>query len=235
MSMEHLELRALLDPYVDGELAGAELAALEGHLAQCARCGVEVGELRALRTAAGELPREMEPPRDLWRGIAARIQQPHGAAGQGTEVQFRRPPRRLAPPWWLGRAAAAVGLVVLSAGVTTLVLRAGPEAPLAVTPPAPEVARPATGLAAFASTETEYQSAVRALETELEARRGQLSPQTVATIEENLRIIDAAIAETRAVLEADPGNADVPLMLSTVYRKKVELLERAVTLPSTRT
>lgn len=235
MSMDHLELRALLDPYLGAELAGAELAALERHLTACAECRAEVAELRALRAAAAALPRELEPPRDLWQGIAARIQQAAPAPGRVIEVRFVRPPRRPGPPRWLGQAAAAAALVVLTAGATALVLRGGPQAPLAVTAPAPEPPRPATGLAAFAGTEAEYQGAVRALEAELEARRAELSPHTVAVIEENLRIIDAAIAEARAALAADPGNPDVPLMLSTVYRKKVELLERAVTLPSART
>ena len=84
--------------------------------------------------------------------------------------------------------------------------------------------------AAFAPTEVEYQDAVAALYAELRATRGNLSPETIATVDANLRIIDEAIAESRAALRADPSNARIPLLLSGVYRKKVELLQHAVRL-----
>lgn len=116
------------------------------------------------------------------------------------------------------RVAAAPGQAAIPA-----------DAPAAA-PARAEAASTPMGLAAFGASEQEYRRTVDGLHAELQARRERLSPETVAIIEKNLRIIDAAILEARAALEADPSNAELPLMLSGVYRTKVELLQRAVQL-----
>lgn len=46
--MEHNDALHLISPYLDGELSGPELAALEGHLQLCPDCRGRVNELRAL-------------------------------------------------------------------------------------------------------------------------------------------------------------------------------------------
>ena len=53
---------------------------------------------------------------------------------------------------------------------------------------------------------------------------------TVATLERNLAIIDAAIAESRAALENDPNSRELTRMLSSTYDAKVQLLRQAVQL-----
>jgi hypothetical protein len=150
----------------------------------------------------------------------------------GEVIPLRRA-RPAAPVWqrWSALAAAAVVLVVLSSGATAYLLRARAAAPVAAAPAA--APRTNSALVAFRPAEMEYLSTVEALQAELAARRDELSPETVAVIEANLRIIDQAIAEARAALEADPRNPDLPLHLSGVYRTKVELLQSALLLPST--
>ena len=54
----------------------------------------------------------------------------------------------------------------------------------------------------------------------------------MATVEENLVIIDDAIRRARAALEADPGNSELNAMVNATWQKKVELLEKAVRLSS---
>jgi len=73
-----------LNGYVDGSLAATERGAVESHLTGCASCRVETDELRALLAAAGELPRAIEPERDLWAGVEERIRQRTRDAGRGT-------------------------------------------------------------------------------------------------------------------------------------------------------
>jgi hypothetical protein len=90
----------------------------------------------------------------------------------------------------------------------------------------PATARPVGALAAFRQSE----GTVETLKDEYERRRSSLSPETVATIEKNLEIVDHAIAEARAALAKDPSNPDLPLLLSGVYRQKAELLQDAVAL-----
>jgi hypothetical protein len=138
----------------------------------------------------------------------------------------------------LGRAAAVIALIALSSGATAYLLRGRVAAPVAV---APAVTRPrATGdvrlaadradLATFRDGAGGFEGAVEQLRATFESQRDRLSPETVATIEQNLAIIDRAIAESRAALEKDPNDPDLPLLLSGVYRQKLELLQHAVAL-----
>lgn len=70
-----------LSAYLDDDLAPAERAALEAHLAECVACREALGEIRAVIALAGQLD-DRAPEHDLWPGIRARI----GAAGGGTQV-----------------------------------------------------------------------------------------------------------------------------------------------------
>jgi hypothetical protein len=55
-----------------------------------------------------------------------------------------------------------------------------------------------------------------------------MAPETAETLERNLRIIDAAIAESRAALEKDPNSRELIDMLSATYDAKVKVLRQAV-------
>ena len=68
------------------------------------------------------------------------------------------------------------------------------------------------------------------LERVLAEGRGRLAPATVAVLERNLALIDAAIVEARAALEADPANADLRALLWGAHRQKLDLLDRATRL-----
>lgn len=85
-----------------------------------------------------------------------------------------------------------------------------------------------TALAAFRPAEREYQRAVDELVQALDTRRADLAPETVATLERNLAIIDAAIAESRQALERDPNSQALTRMLSSTYDAKVQMLRNAV-------
>lgn len=86
------------------------------------------------------------------------------------------------------------------------------------------------GLEAFRTGTGGFDGAVEELSATFAKQRDRLSPETVKVIEQNLAIIDRAIAESRAALEKDPNDPELPLLLSGVYRQKVELLESAVRL-----
>jgi hypothetical protein len=64
-----------LSEYLDGELADAERAALETHLARCAACTAVLADLTALVGAARALP-DRAPARDLWPELARRMDAP---------------------------------------------------------------------------------------------------------------------------------------------------------------
>lgn len=77
-----------------------------------------------------------------------------------------------------------------------------------------------------------YDDEIATLRDAVEARRNQLDPTTVATIERNLRVIDNAIAQSRAALRKDPGSRFLQDQLGRTLTKKTELLRTAALLPS---
>ena len=162
-----------------------------------------------------ELPRNIEPPRDLWPEIADRI-------SRGKVVSAEFGPARARRAWLrpTALAAAAAVLVVLSSTVTTLVLRRPfqPSTALTTTP----------GLVAdFAGIELEYVNAADEILRAVHAGEVQLSPVTVAVLERNLQVIDDAIRESREALARDPANAALRDMVLASYRHKLDLLRRA--------
>src|SRR2546423_5171640 len=63
-------------------------------------------------------------------------------------------------------------------------------------------------------------------------RRTQLDSSTITIIEKNLRIIDAAIAQSRTALAKDPASRLLSEQLTHALDKKVELLRTAALLPA---
>ena len=77
-----------------------------------------------------------------------------------------------------------------------------------------------------------YDAEIATLHDALEARRSQLSPTTVAVIEQNLRVIDDAIRQSRAALAKDPGSRLLNDQLDRTLAKKTGLLRAAALLPA---
>ncbi|HEV2132387.1 MAG TPA: zf-HC2 domain-containing protein [Longimicrobiaceae bacterium] len=248
--MTHYEIQERLDEFLDGMLPREEAMLVETHLATCEACRREKESLAELLARAGELPREIAPPRDLWLDIAARLDQRRiplrglelhaadttapAAEPQVISLDARRAARSTRRAAWMAwgvRAAAALALIVLSSTITAVLMRQGPqEAQLATQQAAP--ARPGiTALVAFEPTEAEYIRTADDLAAVLDSRRHLLAPETARVVEENLRIIDRAIAEARAALEADPNNVDLTHMLGGTYQQKIEMLQHAAQLP----
>jgi anti-sigma-K factor RskA len=248
MNLDHSGVQALLDEYIDGGLAAEECGEVERHLESCVECAAEVESLLALRARTRDLPREIAPGRDLWPEIQARLQAvparqvaaPERLVGAEVGVIDLAARRGRATRWSggvLGRAAAVIALIVLSSGATAYLLRGRGTAPVAVAPAAPQ--SQATGnvrlaadrdISTFRAGSGGFEGAVEGLRTTFESHRDRLSPETVKIVEQNLAIIDRAIAESRAALEKDPNDPDLPLLLSGVYRQKLELLQQAVQL-----
>jgi hypothetical protein len=118
-------------------------AAMESHAVACEDCGPLLGDLRRLRIDAANLP-ELVPSRDLWSGIAGRIEAPVLSLPGSGAVRSRR----WTNPLVLGLAAA--GLVAMTATVTHWIeggpvdrLTGGPPANSAVRTPTPTVSSPA--------------------------------------------------------------------------------------------
>jgi putative zinc finger protein len=219
---------ARLSDYLDGGLSETERSALERHLAACPACTAAVAQLGAVRERARALPDTL-PSTDLWPGIAARI-------AQAPQPRIDAPPARR---WTFSLpqlAAAALAIGLASGGGAWLAARH-----TAATPPLPVASGPAPSLAPPVPTElpaglggAKYAAAVADLERVLEAHRGRLDTTTVRIIEQNLAVIDRAIADARRALAADPGNAYLNAHLAGTMRRKIDLLRQAATIVASR-
>jgi|SRR5437868_3770212 len=81
------------------------------------------------------------------------------------------------------------------------------------------------------SPEFVYGREIDILQKILTSRRTQLDSATVAIIERNLSIIDAAISQSKAALARDPASRLLSDQLTHALDKKVELLRTAALLP----
>jgi len=77
-----------------------------------------------------------------------------------------------------------------------------------------------------------YDREISLLDSMVRTRRESLDPKTVAIIEQNLRIIDKAITESRAALAKDPRSPLLSNQLDNVLGSKVELLRTVAFLPT---
>jgi len=81
-------------------------------------------------------------------------------------------------------------------------------------------------------TEAVYGKEIEMLQAIVKQRKTQLDSSTVAVIQRNLEIIDAAIAQSRAALASDPASRMLGQQLTHALDKKVELLRTAAMLPA---
>lgn len=86
--------------------------------------------------------------------------------------------------------------------------------------------------AARAATNAVYDREVELLRGVLEQRRGALDPATITIVEQNLTLIDRAIAESREALRRDPASSLLSRQLDLALEKKIQLLRRAAMLPA---
>jgi hypothetical protein len=107
---------AALADYLEGDVPVAMRAAVEAHAARCVACGRLLEDIGSIREEAAALP-ALAPSRDLWTGIAERIDAkvlPLERAAPRTIVVRRR---------WGRPAVAAAALVLVTAGITHLLTR----------------------------------------------------------------------------------------------------------------
>ena len=83
-----------------------------------------------------------------------------------------------------------------------------------------------------AHSDAVYGKEIEMLERIVSQRETQLDSSTIAIIRKNLRIIDAAIEQSRAALVRDPASQLLGEQLTHALDKKVELLRTAAMLPA---
>lgn len=239
--------------YLESDVTEQVRGAIDAHATRCAECGALLADLRELRVNAAALSPRV-PERDLWAGIAARIETPvmeispagrlDGWTGRGDRRTQRM--RRV----WTGLAAA--GLVAVTATVTHQLTKrsAAPVSVAAAQPTETPVVNPSatnvldsapktntasapTALASNKLTrEQTYDAEIARLRAVVAARRSSLDTATVSVIEHNLKIIDGAIAQCREALLKDPASRFLMQSLNDALDTKIQLLRTAASLPS---
>jgi hypothetical protein len=209
--MKCCKAMTLLNDYVDGSLREPEATALAKHLDACSGCREKDTALRRIVREARDLPHEMAAPDDLWNDIAAEIAR-SGEEESAVPVRVRLTPLRVAA------MIAALLLVVVAAGFSVWRIREAPQ----VISDRPHVS---------AGCEVALQKCAKtraALLVDIDKHRDDLSPEMIATLDENLKVIGAAVSEIRNALEADPDDARLQRMLVVTCQEEVGLLARIV-------
>ncbi len=171
-----------------------------------------------LSHALGALPRSLEPSRDLWPGIAARV-----------AAERRRAS--------LARRATTGGALLLAAASVALALKLAPR-PLAASRGLPtpvataDQGGPTSGVganeapdgAALVPEEESYRAALAAMAPGFEQRTLELPRATAKKIDASIQAIDGAIAATRASLEAAPDDAGLRAELDAEYEQEIQTM-----------
>jgi hypothetical protein len=218
------DFAALLSPFVDGDLAGDERAAVVAHLDGCAVCRGIVSDLERLRAAA-RLLGPVAPPDHLRRQVAARVRLDAGRPEDPAAVPAST--SRAAWPQWVGLAAA---LVLVTFSVYLVGVLQAPQ-------PAPTEPTPGTGTGSVAVVAQElklalehYDKAIAELQIIAKKDEGTLDPELRLTLQRNLTVIDRAIADSRQALERDPASEPARETLLDALQRKIGVLQTTVAL-----
>jgi len=129
---------------------------------------------------------------------------------------------------WL--AAAAVLLLATAVGLRVLPRTLRTDTP--ANPPGVAVSSDTAQSveAELRQAEAHYEKAIKGLEQIANAEQGALDPQTAATLQKNLSVIDQAISESRAALRVEPSSEPAQQSLIDSFKTKMGLLQNTVAL-----
>ena len=223
-----------IQDFADGTLGPVRRAELQTHLDQCDACRALAADLTKIRDAARALD-QPAPPDRVWLQIAGQL----------------RNEGRVAPSVAGGRSRAAIYaiaaalLLMIGASVWMLYPLRQNSAQVASAPidpgtPAPTDPRTQGNAAAadpvqsvgeeFRLAEQHLQAGIAKLEAAAKADPDSIDPETAATLERNLAIIDRAIAESRTALKSEPQSSPARDSLFEALRRKVALLQDTIAL-----
>lgn len=166
-----------------------------------------------LDRSARNLPRAIEPQRDLWPQIEQQLHENDAPSAQRNGSRLW--------PFAAGIAAA----LVMAIAVQPLI---GSDAPTVVN----NDARPIV-LIEEAPWVPEIRRTRNQLNSNYEAGLEGLSPETRRIVEENLTKIHESMAQIHAALAEDPGNLALHRLLASTYEQEIELISTIGAMTST--
>jgi len=148
-----------------------------------------------LKAALKQLPREVDPSRDLWPSIEARL----------------APRPRAVRPLWAYSLAASVLLAVAAGALWSVGLHHGNGTPQTI------VAQGTSPQDTYFAQRAAY--AEQSVETATD-----LAPATRAVILKNLHIIESSMQDMQGALDKDPNNPRLRALLFDLYQNEARLL-----------
>ena len=171
-----------------------------------------------------DLPKAVDPPRDLWPGIEARLDEPNA----------RRTPGYV---WW-GAVAAALCVAALLPVLLQEAPPGGDPVPTATVPAVvPESTVPGLDTAgqqlrlrnaAVTSVEPgpEYRAARAELLELLEERLAGLAPEDREIVVRNIETIRSALEEIDGALQDNPGDPLLQELMLQTYQRELDVMAR---------
>jgi hypothetical protein len=208
---------AELANYLEGDAPDAVRAAMEAHAAGCSDCRQLLEDIGDIRDEAATLP-ALTPSRDLWSGIAERIDAP--------VIPFQTTRRTIATRrTWTRPAIAAAALVVFTAGITHFATKWSMSERVASTPVAPRQVATATPAPAPDSVEP---SSTNGTTTAVSADPNGTSAKTVSTrnVERRASTSEPESSRPRPLYFASGEN--VMRTTEPVYDREIEKLRHIV-------
>ena len=185
------------------------------------------GERKVVNTLR-DLPTAVQPPRDLWAGIEARIvaEGPIAAADAGAR---KRTGSNLSRLRWMATAAVvaalAVGMWVGRSVLPTTRPITSPGAGTTVTATLPKINNDgAAALQAAYIVDPKYREQREALAKSLEAKLASLPPDSRAKVISSLATIHKSMQDLEAELGKDPSNALLQELLVNTYQDEMRVL-----------
>jgi hypothetical protein len=170
----------------------------------------------------GELPQVIDPPRDLWPGIEARLKAEGPVAGAGP-VAART---RYGQLRWLA-AAAMVASVAVGVWIGRDVVPPSGQAPSTAqvaTPPAATPAQEAAARDAAFVSDPRYARQRAELLQSLQARLDAMPEPARAKVTASLAAIETAKKDLESALGKDPSNALLQELLINTYQDEMRAL-----------
>ena len=219
---------AKLADYLEGDAPDAVRAAVESHAAECAACGELLADLRSITHEAAALP-ALVPSRDLWTGIAERI--------DARVIPLERPARTVLPArrTWARPAIAAAALVVTTAGITYYTTRvtmttASAPAAVQVAQVPPTMSQPDSVGGGSITPAPIAQSRSTAIEPTIQRAPGVVRParfvSAVPLMRETEPVYDREILKLRTIMKTRRSQLDPKTV--AVLEQSISVIDSAI-------
>ncbi len=199
-----------------------EMKALKAHASECAACRAELEAWNEISVAAQSMQRNWESP-NLWPRIHQQL----------AEESQRVPRSRWSWPalweaWGRQWKTAAMALVLAVVTLTAVWMARRPAVPgpdLVTGPKDEKRLLTEQAVAEIQAREKAYLESIERLARLAEPKIAQPNTPLLANYREKLLVIDAAIAECRAIIDQNQFNPNLRKELLAIYQEKEKTLE----------